>query len=159
MQWRSFAFVAVVCWVLWPSVGTAQANPVDEPARFELFTDCAPLRIEVLISKSETAISLAMESVQAAVESRLRSARLYSAESPYLLGVNITVVGWAFGVQLGLYKWLLDPIAGGSGSAVTWQLTAIGTHADNPGYILSSVAEYMDQFLVEYLRVNEAACG
>ena len=158
MQWRSFAFVAVVCWVLWPSVGTAQANPVDDRARFELFTDCVPLRIEVLVSKSDTAISLAMESVQAAVESRLRSARLYSAESPYLLGVNINVFGSVFSVALEFYKWLVDPIAGGSGSALTWKLVAIGTHGNNAGYIRSTAAENMDQFVVEYLRVNESAC-
>ncbi len=159
MQWRSFAFVAVVCWVLWPSVGTAQANPVDERARFELFTDCAPLDVSVSGLESDAAeIGLAEESVQAAVESRLRFARLYSAESPNWLGVHITVVGVAFSVLLQFHKGRFDQVSGEAGWATTWLDGSVGTHGGDAGFIRSSVAEYMDQFSVEYLRVNDAAC-
>ena len=43
--------------------------------------------------------------------------------------------------------------------ASTWHSGAVGTHGDDASYILSAVSRYMDRFLVEYLRVNEEACG
>ena len=44
-------------------------------------------------------------------------------------------------------------------AAVSWENAGTGQHAGDSGYILSSVSRYLDEFLVEFLRVNEAACG
>ena len=40
-----------------------------------------------------------------------------------------------------------------------WNTTSYGTHSGNAGFILQSVSEHLDRFVLEYLRVNEAACG
>lgn len=34
----------------------------------------------------------------------------------------------------------------------------MGTHVGDPGFILQSLSEKLDKFLVEYLRVNEEDC-
>ena len=160
MQWRSFAFVAVACWVLWPSVGMGQANPVDDLARFKLYADCAPMRVFVYAWDSDSqALGLTEESVEAAVESRLRSARLYSDASPYVLSVDFVVFDDAFKLDLQFYKLVTDAFGSVARLAPTWSIEGAGIHGGQPGYIRSAVAEYVDQFLVEYLRVNEAACG
>lgn len=47
------------------------------------------------------------------------------------------------------------------GLAITWKRTAaamIGAHDKNPGFVLSHISKIMDEFLVEYLRVNDEAC-
>ena len=159
MQWRSFAFVAVVCWVLWPSVGTAQDNVADEQARFALFTYCEPVDVFMGAWDSDAdELGLTEKSVQAAIESRLRSARVYSEESSYFLAVEIIVVSNAFFAELGFYKRLSDPRAGGSGYVATWQSGSVGIHGGDARYIRSALTEKMDEFLVEYPRVNESAC-
>ena len=41
---------------------------------------------------------------------------------------------------------------------MTWDLGATGTHGGDAGYVLQTLSEFVDTFVVEYLRVNEAAC-
>ena len=63
------------------------------------------------------------------------------------------------GVELEYNKWVFDPLSGEEAYAATWDTGGTGTHAGNSGFILSTVSGQPDKFLVEYLRVNEAACG
>ena len=56
-------------------------------------------------------------------------------------------------------KSLLDGVWELDGFASTWDIGSFGTHGGNAGYILQSVSEHLDRFVLEYLRVNEAACG
>ena len=51
-----------------------------------------------------------------------------------------------------------DCLSGISNAAAIWQIGATGTHGGNAGYILSNVSQYMDHFLLKFLRVNEDAC-
>ena len=44
------------------------------------------------------------------------------------------------------------------GIASTWDTATYGTHGGNAGFILQSVSEDMDRFVLEYLRVNEKSC-
>ena len=37
--------------------------------------------------------------------------------------------------------------------------SSTGTHGGDDGFIVQSVSELLDTFLVEYLRVNDEACG
>ena len=46
-----------------------------------------------------------------------------------------------------------------NGFAATWDTTSYGTHGGNAGLILQFVSEHLDRFVLEYLRVNEVACG
>ena len=104
-------------------------------------------------------IGLTESSIRAAAESRLRSARLYSEASDQYLYVNVNVAGHAFGVSLEYKKRVLDPLSGLGGLATTWNSGSTGTHGRDSGFILSGVSQHLDRFLVEFLRVNEAACG
>ena len=93
------------------------------------------------------------------MESRLRAARLYhdSLEAPRLY-LQVQVVGAAFSLTLALYKRVWEPESDITASAVTWRTSGLGIHANDAGYIRNIVADYVDQFLAAYLRVNESAC-
>ena len=131
-------------------------------ARFNLFADCGPMGLIVKgLSEDAKKIGLTKESIQAAGESRLRAARLYSAGAarPYLY-ITVLVLGDAHGVSLKYKKSVSDPLSGEEAAAATWEAGFIGTHArSGSAYILSGLSQYLDEFLVEYLRVNEDACG
>ncbi len=103
-------------------------------------------------------IGLTEEAIQATVESRLRSAQLYSSESTDLLYVNVNVAGVSFNISFEYKKRVYDHASGINGGATTWSSGSTGTSGRGSGYILSVVSEYMDLFLLEYLRVNESAC-
>ncbi len=129
---------------------------------FKLFADCTRMNLVVEHLPSDASeIGLWDEAIQAAVESRLRSARLYRSEFalvPYLY-VSVNVVGPAFSIDLGFKKILFDgDFAYASGSATTWSSSSTGTHGGDAGYIVLALSQHVDRFLVEFLRVNEDAC-
>ena len=78
--------------------------------RFELFANCWPMRLIVGKLDSDAAkTSLVMESIKAAAESRLRSARLYSAIADPMTYIEMGVVGAFFSSRLQYNKWS-DPL-------------------------------------------------
>ena len=128
--------------------------------RFGLFAECKPLQLFVQKKDRDAAmIDLTEESIQTAAESRLRSARLYSTEADQVLYIDVTVIASAFHIHLKYMKKLFDSLSGERLLAVSWNTGSTGQHAGDSGYILSSLSRYLDEFLVEFLRVNEAACG
>ena len=132
----------------------------DPVYRFDLFNECQGMDLVVEeLPEGAGEIGLTRESIQAAVESRLRSARLYDAGrlDPYLY-VNVLVVGPAFSVRLEFYKRLHDPVSNTTGIAVTWNRNSTGIHGNEAPYIVSAISQDMDEFLVEYLRANEDYC-
>ena len=135
----------------------------DKFARFQLFANCQPMALVVEeLSSDASDIGLTEESIQVAAESRLRSARLYnsSKRDPYLpyLYISVNVVGEAFSISLQYHKIVYDPLSDFNGFATTWKTSGTGTHGGGADFILSNVSQYMDEFLVEFLRVNEEAC-
>lgn len=142
------------------ATGTAGETLHERIDRFELFSDCQPMKLIVeKLSSDASEIGLTKESIVAAAESRLRAARLYDAEATHYLYVNVHVVGQAFSRSLVLRKWVHDFSSDISLPATTWDTGATGTHGGDAGYILSGVSQDMDRFLVAFFRVNEAACG
>ncbi len=128
--------------------------------RFRLFSNCTPMRLVVEdLPEDALEIGLTKNAIRATVESRLRSARLYGekALSPYIY-INVTVVGRAFSLSLKYDKMVRDIYTNQLFAATTWDSGSAGTHGGNAGYILSWVSQHMDQFLVEFLRVNEETC-
>ena len=121
---------------------------------------------------------LTHESLQNLAESRLRAARLYDQDqgSDFRLILAVDVFGPAFTSQLSFAKRLCDnraaaapnPFLPGAVSrrlcapAVTWETSSLGTIRsdgfDSANFILGGVSRMLDEFLVEYLRVNEAEC-
>ena len=131
--------------------------------RFMLFTKCAP--VPVIVAKfphSALKSGVTEKFIRNVVESRLRSARLYRdiKDAPSLsplLNLEVRMVGRAFWVSLELHKRLIDPWSAKVGIAPTWGSTALGLNLDKET-ILSQISQFMDDFLNEYLRVNEEAC-
>ncbi len=146
--------------VLLVSPAHAQEDAKSLLARFKLFNECKPMKLIVEgLHDDASKIGLTEVQLQAAAESRLRSARLYdAAETPYLY-VQVNVVGPAYNISVEYNKVVFDLASGESSLAATWDRGSTGTHGREAGYILSSVSQHMDQFLVEYLRVNEEHCG
>lgn len=114
------------------------------------------------LNEDAGAIGLAIGALQAAAESRLRAARIYTKERvearfAYLY-TNVTVTGRAFSVSLAFNKVATD-IFGHTSVAITWNAGATGTHGGDAGYVVSSLSQQLDRFLAAYLRVNDKACG
>ena len=133
--------------------------------RFQLYNTCRPMILMVgSLSDTATTIGLTEDRLRVAAESRLRAARLYADVSSVdkangsILTVRASVVGAAFHSLVEYNKILFDPASGENNSATTWSSSVTGTHGRDPGYIIQSISEKLDKFLVEYLRVNEEAC-
>ena len=129
---------------------------------FQLWNACRPLYLIVeFLPEDAEEIGLTEERIQTAAESRLRAARLYDAEAAdHFLYVNVNVVERAFSIDVGYRKLLHDEALDIGGMAETWNTGAAGMHGGSgASFILQGVSEHMDLFVVEYLRVNEPACG
>ena len=151
----------VAALVLAIGVITGSAVAVDEG----LYTACAPMNVfvEPLPSEESQKAGLTREAIMDAVESRLRSARLFASAEKQVrhqyLRVNVNVLGYAFSVGVELRRFLEDLGYGFGGYAVVWDVGAIGTHSGDGQYILGSVTRYLDRFIVSYLRINEEHCS
>ena len=151
--------------------------PLSSDGRFELWSGCQPMDFFVNVDGDAEKIGLTSESLKAAVESRLRAARLYATESldsdfhslvrrgvlydfmPLRsLHVDVHVLGPAFSSTLRFGKWLHDPASGTRGLADTWVDRVLGTHGRDGTYVLRTVSELLDRFIARYLRVNESSC-
>ena len=140
------------------------ATPIDaeEVSSLDLFklrNDCKPIYLAVEeVDEDSAGMGLTRDSITTTVRSRLRAARLYDSEIGSYLYVRVGTVGRAFTVILEFKKLLFDPISGRENAAATWDTSRIGEGWD-AGYILSWVSQMTDEFIDEYLRVNEPACS
>ena len=137
----------------------------EKAERFRLFNGCAPINLIVEDLPDDAAnIDLAKKRIQTMAESRLRAARLFDAKALPSLYISIGVLvsenrrGGAFNINVQLRKYLRDSALNLNGFATTWMRGSFGTHGGNAGYILQGLSEFLDEFILEYLRVNEAAC-
>ena len=62
-------------------------------------------------------------------------------------------------MRLEFNKRVSDSLSGESFFTGTWNSGVTGTHGRDADYILQGLSELLDRFVLEYLRVNEAACG
>ena len=109
--------------------GGAAAQDISPRDRFRLFNECRPMDLRVEdVSADAAEIGLTTASIQAAVESRLRSARLYDADAGPFLYVNVNVVRRVFALDLGYEKIVYDQVTDVSGPASTWESDSAGTH-------------------------------
>ena len=132
----------------------------DARKRFKLFNRCAPLGLIVNdLSDDAEAIDLTMGRVRTMAESRLRAARLYDETSAYAyLRVYIAVRGEAVYLEVSLEKILHDSVSDWYEFAMTWRVVSLGTHGGDAGFVLQHLSESLDESILEYLRVNDAAC-
>ena len=135
----------------------------DRLGRFQLWNNCHPVSLLVEgLSSDAGEIGLIKNRIQTTVESRLRGARIYKgdadAHTPTYLYAQVSVLGSAFSFTLEYNKVMTDPASLLTGFVTTWQKGATGTHSGDAGYIIQLLSEQTDEFVNEYLRVNEAAC-
>ena len=144
------------------AMSVAPTQGVTDFDRFRLFNNCEPMGLVVAVPDDDEDVKkfgLAEERVQFAVESRLRGARLFSSDlGSSALEVDVSVAGGAFKISMFYNKLLLDSVSGENNFAATWIRWVFGTHGQKPNYIISSLPELIDEFIAEYLRVNESAC-
>jgi len=140
---------------------TGSATAADEG----LFTRCASmdLVIEELDSEDTQRTGLTEKSIENAVESRLRAARLFAPSGKQnrrqYLYIRVNTVGFAFSIEVELARYLDDLGYGFGGSATVWNVISTGMHGGDGQYILGLVAKYLDEFIASYLRVNEEHCS
>ena len=152
------AFTLTLALAAWPGYATAQ--DLSDQDRFQLFNECRPMNIivEQYAGDSDwTDIGLTVDRIRTMAESRLRAARLYDATALTHLYVNVNVLSRNFSVSLDHFKLLYDPVSDQTAYAPTWNRATLGTHSEDAGYILQVLSERFDQFILEYLRVNEDA--
>ena len=161
--WKVFVFGAVAAMPFSHVRAQISEEEVAEKfAKFMLYTACQPiyLFVEPLTDDAED-IGLSRQAIVNAAESRLRAARLYEPRprEPRLLSVNIRVSVSTFTVILAFRKTLFDRLTQSYGLATTWETGTYGIHGRDATYILGVLSRHMDEFIVEFLRVNEPACS
>ena len=74
------------------------------------------------------------------------------------LNISVVTTGLAFSARVEFVKIVRDLGEHDftTGFAPTWQTGSYGT--GNAGFIMSALAEHIDEFIDEYLRVNAEAC-
>lgn len=150
----SAALAAVLFYVV-----PAWSQEVTGYDRFKLWNDCGLMQLVVeKLNTDASDIGLRKEVLETSVRSRLRAARIYGSEAKPYLYVNVGVSGRAFSIEVSYNKILNDVISSETGYAITWTRGGTGTHGRDSSYIVSLVSKYTDEFIDEYLRVNEIAC-
>ena len=159
MTTNKLLFTLALALAVWP--GHATAQDVSAYDRFELFNECRPMDLTVEDYEDDagwTDIGLTVDRIQTMAESRLRAARLYDATVLPYLDVNVHVARGGFSLRVNYRKRLYDPVSDESFYATTWTIGGTGTHSGDAGFILQSLSEHLDGFILAYLRVNEDAC-
>ncbi len=125
---------------------------------FQLFTSCSKMYVFVGVrDKGNEIPALTESSVRRTVVSRLRAARIYNAEAAFnSLSVGVMIVGNAFSVSTEFRPYVVRH--GHAEPATTWQTGTTGRSGYDAGYVRDVVASHLDEFIDEYLRVNEDAC-
>ena len=136
--------------------------------RFQLFNACKPLEYFVSLDHSEDGSppQLTEKAISAAVESRLRGARLYDSDASnyFFVYAHLLESGvggrWSYDLDVSFNKRVTDEASGLRRGVPTWERGAIGIVSDSrvEEAILGHVRGYMDQFLADYLRVNDKSC-
>ena len=154
------ALIACALILMFAGPNPTEAQVVTQQDRFQLWTGCRPVRTMVAVTIEEApAFRLAEATVARAVDSRVRSARIYSDSGNFGLRVTVNVYSVAYLVRVELHKPVTDRASGRQAITPTWWRGSVGVHSGRSDYILQMVSELMDLFLNEYLRVNAEACA
>ena len=121
-----------------------------------LFAHCDPL-FPVILGGPQSEFKPHMPIITAAVESRLRAARLYVEKGYQSLQVTVSLGAGTINVSIAVRRYVKDAGGGIAGVVSVWQTGFFGG-APTETSILEAVSMGTDQFLAKYLRVNDVAC-
>ncbi len=138
-------------------------GPGSERERFALWTECKPLWPTYFVDPNDDGF---VDSVRAAVESRLRGAKIYGGltsngtVSGELLRIVVNRGSGLFSISIGLQKRLFDPITRLRSHAYgDYRGGGYGSFGSGPPeYVRSVLADHLDRFIADYLRVNGDVC-
>ncbi len=154
----AFIMIATVLALAATSVSAEEVRDYD---RFRLWNGCKPVTLLVQVHE---AIPATKDSIEVAVRSRLRAARLYTenideaAWSTLSVAVDgVDQATYAFSIRFIYQKLMRDRTTGIEDLATAWGAGAIGT-AQTQTFIMAAISQFTDQFIDEYLRVNADAC-
>ena len=157
---------SVLCLAAASANGQEVSPILAELESFELFADCQPIYLTVFVQADAPEVSgLTEERVKTVAESRLRAARLYESDIEIL--PNIGMLHVAVYVQeqtraaiskIEFLKPFSDQFTGQYRHTGTWETNRIGIAGVDGNLVMQGVSEMMDEFINEYLRVNEQSC-
>ena len=158
--------LAVVALVLIAAVSAAgQSRP--RPDSFQLDNGCNPLGLFVDVGFTDPD-GVTLDRVVDLVRNRLRIARLFDEDAwrwfedenrkPVLLVVTISVFGRAFVLDVRFTREVRVVGTGFQGRATTWSRRMAGERARNGDFMVQHLSEMLDEFILEYLRVNGEYC-
>ena len=131
------------------------AQEIESDDLFRLFNDCNAIGLEVArVSDSLLNLGISQAVVQEAAESRLRVARLYTSTARTSLHVAVN----RHAIQVEYRKPVRDLVTGESRPVSTFT-KAVGVQEETEASVMLGLSNLLDDFLVDYLRVNESACG
>ena len=154
-------FLALLLATAAATTSATESDEITEKDKFQLLNNC--VGVDVVINDFDSnanarKMGLSVKAVRNTLESRLRPARLFQALSPDFLYVNVTLVSNAASIDLHLQKWVVDPyVSTQTFLAPTWR-TGTTTINYNAMDLLGVVSTQLDEFITEYMRVNQKAC-
>jgi hypothetical protein len=127
--------------------------------KFQFYNKCSLVSLAALLNEEAKKLGITEREIRNLAKSRLRSARIYDEESISTLIVAIEVskksptysTNIVFNIPVRTY-W------GEKGPAGTWTRGGWGMHEGNHNYILSTLPQYIDEFINLYLKVNQKDC-
>ena len=153
--------------IVWIATSTF-ASGNDWFERFQLWNQCRAIFLEVDVNVSDE-LGLAESQIIAATRSRLRVARMYIDQSDaQILYPEFRVAifdvdevdkrrALAVAIRADFRKILEDHLSKEHHYATTWTRGVVMSYSDASN-IVSVVSRIMDEFIDEYLEVNETAC-
>ena len=155
--------VATVLFALWPAGIFGQTADRMSRQWMHLSTGCAPVALIAGVRDNDSTLTgLADRAIYDVMRDRLEAARLYRTGGEDLHPM-LTAEVWASGDALLVTVRFVKPVTDTMeqspiwGSPV-WVGRALGSHGNDPGFVLDAVLGITDEFLAKYLAVNGADC-
>lgn len=130
--------------------------------RFQLYSGCQPIAVEVRLSGEASEIGLTVPLVAAVAEGHLRAVGLLGrfdleTDVPFL-SIDVTVLGETFHMELLYNKAVIDLSTGMRGHSPMWGRGVTRAHRQTAKSVITAIEVHVKQFLAYYRHVNQSAC-
>ena len=126
---------------------------------FLLRNGCVGVNLEVSYAKEGAAhLRLEKDSIETTARSRLRGARIFNSDTYTHFFVSVHIADSSFFIEVSMNKFLSDDDNNVRLLATAWNRYSFGVHGNDRQGLLGIIGELTDEFIDEYLRVNEEVC-